>query len=406
MNEPAEARPRVLMLSPYFLPAEQGGGSVRAVLHLVRQLHSCCEFVVAARNHDLRSTAPFSDREMAATREACRLDIRYLAPGLAGACSLHRLLKEPFDLIYMHSLMAPDLSLLPLLLMRLRGASTAPLLVAPRGELMPGALMQRARAKHIYLRLLRITGLLRNAHFHATCPQEADAIIATIGQAASISIAADLPPTDERASLIDPGLTRQPGPLRVLFLSRIDAVKNLGFALDVLAGADCAMSLDIVGPIGNDGVWADCLTRMSRLPSHVQARYLGAVPHAEVAELFARHDLLFLPTLGENNGFVIHEALLAGCPVLLSDRTPWRGLEAAGVGADLSLEDMPAFVRALKTHAGMPDEQRQVQRARCRAYALERLRDDTALAATCKMLDRVIQPKARICSTRSGHSGD
>jgi len=61
-----------------------------------------------------------------------------------------------------------------------------------------------------------------------------------------------------------------------------------------------------------------------------------------------QHDLFFFPTLGENYGHVIMEALMAGCPVLLSDRTPWRNLTAAGVGWDLPLEQPERFSAVLE----------------------------------------------------------
>ena len=80
---------------------------------------------------------------------------------------------------------------------------------------------------------------------------------------------------------------RRPGPLRVLFLSRIDPVKNLAFALRVLSGMTCEIEFNIAGPIGNDQVWADCQTLMQALPGHIRARYLGAVPHAGVAPIMA-----------------------------------------------------------------------------------------------------------------------
>lgn len=404
---PQHARPRVLMLSPYFLPAEQGGGSVRAILYLTQHLRPHFDFVVAARDHDLRSAVPYSEVAKAAARQADELDIHYLERGLAGARSLRRLLREPFDLIYLHSLMAADLALLPLLLLRLRGRPRAPLLIAPRGELMPGALAQRPRAKQIYVALLRATGLLRHAHFHATSAEEATAIASVAGHQAPISIAADLPPILPPAQEPSATSARQPGhgALRVLFLSRIDPVKNLGFALDAIARMTCAVVFDIAGPIGHDGVWADCQARMRRMPPNVQTRYLGAVAHAHVTDLFAAHDLLFLPTLGENHGYVVLEALSAGCPVLLSDRTPWRGLQTLGVGADLPLDDLSAFTQALAKQAAMPDAERQAQRARCRAHARQHLQADTAAAATRAMLERVIQPKARIPSTSTGQSG-
>jgi hypothetical protein len=45
----------------------------------------------------------------------------------------------------------------------------------------------------------------------------------------------------------------------------------------------------------------------------------------------AEYDLFLFPTLGENYGHVISEALASGCPVVISDQTPWRNLEAEGI---------------------------------------------------------------------------
>ena len=40
----------------------------------------------------------------------------------------------------------------------------------------------------------------------------------------------------------------------------------------------------------------------------------------------SEYNLFVLPTLGENFGHVIIEALTLGIPVLLSDRTPWTSI--------------------------------------------------------------------------------
>jgi glycosyltransferase involved in cell wall biosynthesis len=58
---------------------------------------------------------------------------------------------------------------------------------------------------------------------------------------------------------------------------------------------------------------------------------------------------MLLPTRNENFGYVILEALLAGCPVILSDQTPWRDLDAKQAGWVVPLGDEAGFVRALDT---------------------------------------------------------
>ena len=66
------------------------------------------------------------------------------------------------------------------------------------------------------------------------------------------------------------------------------------------------------------------------LPSNVRVAYGGVVAPDEVTAVLRRHHLFFLPTHSENFGHVIVEALAAGRPALVSDRTPWTDLEAAG----------------------------------------------------------------------------
>jgi glycosyltransferase involved in cell wall biosynthesis len=71
--------------------------------------------------------------------------------------------------------------------------------------------------------------------------------------------------------------------------------------------------------------------------------------------VLSKHHLFFLPTCGENFGHVILEALLAGCPVLISDQTPWRNLQAKGVGWDLPLDSVTPFQQAIHECVAMDD---------------------------------------------------
>jgi glycosyltransferase involved in cell wall biosynthesis len=65
-------------------------------------------------------------------------------------------------------------------------------------------------------------------------------------------------------------------------------------------------------------------------------------------KILSDHHLFILPSQGEGFGHAILEALSAGCPVLISDKTPWRGLFEQGVGWDLDLQEIDKFRAAIQ----------------------------------------------------------
>lgn len=373
------SRPRVLILSPYFLPSRKGGGSVTALVSLVAYLKDEFDFVVAAGAHDLKALEPYSESACLEAQAKTGVTLHHLPRGIAALGPMRELLSQHWDLIYLNSFLSPAFTALPLLLRCLQQLRT-PFLLAPRGELMKGALAQRRAKKMFYLRVMRGMGLLRKLQFHATSEAELQGMRGFgLGP---IHLAEDLPP---RVSSL-PQLSEPTGaaPLRIVFLSRIEAKKNLLFALEALALVTVPVSLDIVGPVGDEAYWDTCREAIMRLPASVQARYLGAVEPEQVVTTLARYELFLFPTRAENNGYVIHEALLAGCSLLISDQTPWRELAAAGVGTDLPLQ-ASQFAAAVAAFAALPAEQRAAQRQRAQAYGTARLQAAPGLAATRAM---------------------
>jgi glycosyltransferase involved in cell wall biosynthesis len=92
--------------------------------------------------------------------------------------------------------------------------------------------------------------------------------------------------------------------------------------------------------------------------------------------------MLALPSRGENFGHIVPEAWAAGCPVLVSDRTPWRNLAQQGVGWDLPLEPqvwVDAVQRCLDLSADDHYALRQRAVARSREVWREGLRGDAVL---------------------------
>jgi glycosyltransferase involved in cell wall biosynthesis len=159
------------------------------------------------------------------------------------------------------------------------------------------------------------------------------------------------------------------GPLKVAFLSRISRMKNLDYALTILAKVRLQVQFSIYGVIDDCTYWEECLRMIENLPGNISVAYEGEVPHHEVTSVMAKHDLFFLPTRGENFGHAIYEALASGIPVLISDQTPWRNLQKVGVGWDFPLSLPQAFISVIENQGELDQSQRAAQRLRAIEYA-------------------------------------
>ena len=205
--------------------------------------------------------------------------------------------------------------------------------------------------------------------------------------AGKVVVAPDLA-ADSDTAAIPGGLLnefRSGGVLRVCFLSRISPKKNLDYALRVLGKILIPVKFSIYGPIEDDLYWVDCQKLISKMPSNIEVVHEGLIEPSRVVSELAKNDLFFFPTRGENYGHVIHEALRAGLPVLISDQTPWRGLTELGIGWDLSLSEIDQFADRIEALAAWDDKEHKRWSARAIAHAAKVAEDPVSVEANRRL---------------------
>jgi glycosyltransferase involved in cell wall biosynthesis len=198
--------------------------------------------------------------------------------------------------------------------------------VSPRGAL---ARFIRGRSP-IKKRISSLIGqrytLEHAALLHATSEAEADDV-RSYGVTAPILVA---PNGTTFAELLE-AVRRVPG--RVVFLGRLHPVKAIDRLLDAWHFIEASLpeaELLIAGP-DEDGFGSKMQLYASRLGLQ-RVRFVGEVRGRAKRELLASAETLVLPSMNENFGMVVIEALAEGTPVVASRGTPWAALEEEALG--------------------------------------------------------------------------
>jgi glycosyltransferase involved in cell wall biosynthesis len=385
-----EGKPVVLTTVPYYLPGFKGGGKLVTVRNLVAALSSQFKFKVLTANHDLGDLVPYQGipANQWVAQGACEIFYSDSKPGsLRSICQ--QLRRADYDILHLNTVFSRPFGIVPLLLRRFGAALRRPTIIAPRGELGVGALAIKPRRKKSFLLASRALGLFDEVTWQASGREEAEDIRRIFGAGVRIALASDLVSTDCQNGG-GSEYQKHSGQLDILFLSRITPKKNLHLVIESLRGLAGDITLHIVGPIDDRHYWERCRKSTLTLGANIRIDYSGPVTASEVAGCFARHGLFFLPTANENFGFVILEALLAGCPVLISDQTPWRDLREKGVGWDLPLS-RPDMVRAtLERCIAMDAQAHRLMSVRAREFALDYLAHDDSADRNAAMFHAVL----------------
>ena len=378
--------PRVLVVADYYLPGFRAGGPVRAISNTVRRLAAQADFHIVTRDHDADGSK-YRDVERGRWTEGAAGRVRY-APRLTPALVRRCVVDTASDVIWLNSFFSR--ASIGVLAYRRLGRIRVPVLLAPRGELSPGALALKRRRKAIAMRLLRWTGCLRSVHWLASSDVERHDMIRALGAQAITCV----PESVAAVTADERWPAKSPRRLRAVFAARIAPTKNLLFLLEVLARCDGDIHLDVIGPLEDADYWTRCRALMQRLPARVVVEYVGELTHDDLQRRLSAYDLLVLPTRGENFGHVIVEAWAAGCPVLVSDRTPWRQLRAGGLGWDVPLE-LEAWAAAIAECLDMDAESHLAMRRSARARAVRAWQDGAAGdASLCRLLEDVSRRQA------------
>lgn len=341
---------KILIVTNYYLPGVNGGGPIKSLKNLTDYMKQNYDINILTVAKDVGSKKNYPDIKINKWIYKYGHNI-YYADSFTFNNTRKALKELKPTVIYINSFFASS-SLL--FYMTIPFYSKGKYIVAPRGELNSNALNLKNRKKKNFIRLIKKFNLLKNVHFHATSESEMNDILSFFPHN-KVTVIPNLPSIASSENL---RIGKEKNSLRIVSVSRISKMKNIDFAIKSLNRiTEGEIVFDLFGPIEDKTYHEECLKEIEKLTSNIKVNFKGPLNNSKVSEQLRNYDLFYLPTLGENYGHSIVEAIQNQVPVLISSNTPWIKLEEKKIGKDLSLSNIDEFTDFIKSLIPLNDEE-------------------------------------------------
>lgn len=198
-------------------------------------------------------------------------------------------------------------------------------------------------------------GLYKGAYYHVTTEEEIPGLVKYFNvKHENIFLCPNItasPKISERK------INKNVGEIKLVFISRIHSIKNLLTGIKAVNLLEGTIQFDIYGPLEDKDYWNECEMEIKASPNNVHIRYCGSLQPSEVSETFMRYHCFLSPSISENYGHAVAEALSVLCPViLLRGATPWDEVHRKA-GFVSEENSATAFSLCIKTILDMDQQQ-------------------------------------------------
>lgn len=341
----------ILIIMGRYLPGYKDGGPVRSIKNLVDYLGNEYNFKILTCDRDHGDEKSYSNIKVNDWNNVGKATVYYVPPK-GFKFSLIKRLSNEVDLIYCCGCFN-DYAINTLILKRLKQIKI-PVVIAAMGLFSPMEFKLKYKKKKLFTIIFNALGMFKDIYWSATSEMEVNEIKKQIKAKDNFFIAEDLPRKVDKSPIIK---DKEVGKLKIVWISRIAPKKNLKGAIQILQKVKGNIEFTIYGPKHDSEYWKECEEELKKLPNNIKYSWKGIIDSEEVVATLKKHHVFLFPTLGENYGHVIQEALSAGCPVILSDQTPWRDLEDKGLGFVLNLNENKKFIEAIDSYINLNKDQ-------------------------------------------------
>ena len=359
----------ILIIAGRYLPGYKDGGPVRSIKNLVDYLGEEYNFKILTCDRDHGDKEAYPNIKVNDWNKVGNAEVYYVPPKGFKFSIIKKYSKE-VDLVYVCGCFN-DYAINSLLLKKI-GQIKKPVVIAAMGLFSPNEFQLKYKKKKLFTVVFNKLGLFKKIYWSATSEKEIEDISQQINTKNNLFVAEDLP---RKVSNEPIHKSKEAGSLKVVFISRIAPNKNLKDTIQILRRVKSRIEFTIYGPVHVAEYWEECKKELEKLPNNINWFYKGNIDSENVVDVLKKQHVFLFPTLGENFGHVIQEALSAGCPCIISNQTPWQDFEEEGVGFVFPVEDQNKFVEAIEFYSEMECQEFFDIAKRTQQYAIKNSND-------------------------------
>ena len=373
----------VLCFVDWYSPGYRAGGISTAFSNFVSLLAKYYRFYIVTRNTDYACNIPYRGKKYNTWVELRPNEfVFYCTKKFIHMKNMPEIFKSinP-DYIYINGVYSFWFSIYPLWHFR---KTKLKVIVNPHGMLSAHAIAIKSFRKNFFILLANVLGLYKNIIFHAFSENEFAEVRNKIKKYSKIKIA---PPILQRYNNVsNPERIKRIGELKLVSITRISPEKNILYALKILQkvglrNENFRMEYHLYGPVYSEKYWQQCRKAIDIIPKNIKVYYHDSLDNAKIGNVLSKNHFMFLPSMGESFGYAIFESLLFGCPVIISDKTPWQDpLMVKKLfrvdrqmplfpGWNLSLDKSAEFVRVIEECVMLEQEEYNCMSKRSFVYA-------------------------------------
>lgn len=338
---------KILISTPWFLPAFRAGGPIRSIANLVNSYEGA-EFFIFTSDTDITGAALENIHRGKWVKWNNHTHVWYATDGKVSHEMTRQVELLKPDVIFMIGLYSWHFTIVPLLYCK------APLkIISVRGMLYPEALSQKKWKKRIFLRAFKLLEYNHRVVFHATDQTEAQHVETMMGSVAKVRIAGNFPTfVGYRESA-----PKRKDALKLVTIALVSPMKNILKTIEALSTIAEAVDYEIYGAIKDEDYWTECKRAIEQLPENIKVEYRNALHPERVPEVLSRSQVFILPSESENFGHAIFESLSAGRPVITSNNTPFNSLKEHKAGINVSSDSKEEITDAIQFFIAMDNQE-------------------------------------------------